>query len=128
MRGQCRLHLYWDPVDTLANFSKSFQIYHKSKLAAIFQFFTHRTIVSVSQNAKGIIDGSVFMVFFNFSFFGDSIRSNAIYPIPRARRVGQSYFSSIFSTIYSFFAVLRIFLTLFSPKLVFDGSVCYNNT
>lgn len=45
----------------------------------------------------------------------------AIKQIPRARRVGQSYFTSIFTTIYSFIVALFVFIR-YNPKLVQYGN------
>ena len=43
--------------------------------------------------------------------------------IPRARRVGQSYFTSIFTTIYSLIASIFI-LFKFNPKIVNCANIC----
>ena len=45
------------------------------------------------------------------------VEAGVVKRIPRARRVGQSYFTSIFTTIYSFIASIFI-LFQFNPKLV----------
>lgn len=42
--------------------------------------------------------------------------------IPRARRVGQSYFTSIFSTLYSFIISIYILLQ-FNPKIVIHSAL-----
>lgn len=62
-------------------------------------------------------DDSLSISQYKSKFNNSKTAAAEIVQIPRARRVGQSYFTSIFTTIYSLIACLLLFIR-FNPKIV----------